>query len=48
MIGLAIYRMLLWLEWDSSRICQSLVGFAPKHVLMMILLEGYSLGMQNS
>jgi hypothetical protein len=47
--GLAIFRMLLLLQWDSSRICQTLVGFTRKHVLMMNLLEEYSLNKaQNS
>jgi len=38
------FRILLWLLWDRSRICQSIGGFGQKHVLMMNLLEGYSLG----
>ena len=42
--GPAIFRILLWLLWDQSRICQSIGGFGQKHVLMMNLLEGYSLG----
>lgn len=47
MTVLSISRILLWLLWDQSRICRSLDGFAQRHVLMMILLEEYSLGTHN-